>query len=227
MIRFPSYTALSKPHLLYRPHKKGNSDFFDSLNVSVKEKKDLREQIRAIQITHQIDTSTTNIPAGKKVKQIMVLEIELEQMDVSFTLLEQLDIRLGIYTAFVLKYAQGQEELLIHYKEPLSQEKDGKHFKIVRRFQTRDDVSIDFEGNDLDDVYESLVKETGKKELQVLETSNLRNSIELSDQLDKLEKRAQQLKKKMYSEKSMRKQMEIKREYQATLKEIEALKKQN
>lgn len=227
MIRFPSYTALSKPHLLYRPHKKGNSDFFDSLNVSVKEKKDLREQIRAIQITHQIDTSTTNIPAGKKVKQIMVLEIELEQMDVSLTLLEQLDIRLGIYTAFVLKYPQGQEELLIHYKEPLSQEKDGKHFKIVRRFQTHDDVSIDFEGNDLDDVYESLVKETGKKELQVLETSNLRNSIELSDQLDKLEKRAQQLKKKMYSEKSMRKQMEIKREYQATLKEIEALKKQN
>lgn len=227
MIRFPSYTALSKPHLLYRPHKKGNSDFFDSLNVSVKEKKDLREQIRAIRITHQIDTSTTNIPAGKKVKQIMVLEIELEQMDVSLTLLEQLDIRLGIYTAFVLKYPQGQEELLIHYKEPLSQEKDGKHFKIVRRFQTHDDVSIDFEGNDLDDVYESLVKETGKKELQVLETSNLRNSIELSDQLDKLEKRAQQLKKKMYSEKSMRKQMEIKREYQATLKEIEALKKQN
>lgn len=227
MIKFPSYTALSKPHLLYQPHKKGNSDFFDNLNVSVKDKKDLREQIRAIQITHQIDTSTTNIPAGKKVKQIMVLEIELEQMDVSFTLLEQLDIRLGIYTAFVLKYPQGQEELLIHYKEPLSQEKDGKHFKIVRRFQTNDDVSIDFEGNDLDDVYESLVKETGKKELQVLETSNLRNSIELSDQLDKLEKKAQQLRKKMYSEKSMRKQMEIKREYQATLKEIEALKKQN
>lgn len=227
MIKFPSYTALSKPHLLYRLHKKGNSDFFDNLKVSVKEKKDLREQIRAIQITHQIDTSTTNIPAGKKVKQIMVLEIEVEQMDVSFTLLEQLDIRLGIYTAFVLKYPQGQEELLIHYKEPLSQEKDGKHFKIVRRFKTHDDVSIGFEGNDLDDVYESLVKETGKKELQVLETSNLRNSIELSDQLDKLEKRAQQLKKKMYSEKSMRKQMEIKREYRAALKEIEALKKQN
>ena len=227
MIRFPSYTALSKPHLLYRPHKKGNSDFFDNLNVSAKDKRDLREQIREIQITHQIDTSTTNIPAGKKVKQIMVLEIELEQIDVSFTLLEQLDIRFGIYTAFVLKYPQGREELLIHYKEPLNQEKDGKHFKIVRRFQTNDDVSIDFEGNDLDDVYESLVKETGKKELQVLETSNLRNSIELSDQLDKLEKRVQQLKKKMYSEKSMRKQMEIKRDYQATLKEIEDLKEQN
>ena len=227
MIRFPSYTALSKPHILYRPHKKGNSDFFDNLNVSAKDKKDFREQIREIQITHQIDTSTTNIPAGKKVKQIMVLEIEFEQMDVSLTLLEQLDIRLGIYTAFVLKYPQGRDELLIHYKEPLGQEKDGKHFKIVRRFQTRDDVSIDFEGNDLDDVYESLVKETGKKELQVLEASNLRNSIELSDQLDKLDKKAQQLKKKMYSEKSMRKQMEIKRDYQATLKEIEDLKKQN
>ena len=135
MIKFPSYTALSKPHLLYRPHKKGNSDFFDNLNVSVKEKKELREQIRAIQITHQIDTSTTNIPAGKKVKQIMVLEIELEQMDVSFTLLEQLDIRLGIYTAFVLKYPQDQEELLIHYKEPLSQERMASTLRLFVAFR--------------------------------------------------------------------------------------------
>lgn len=29
-------------------------------------------------------------------------------------LLEQLDIRLKVYTAFVLKYPQGSEELLIH-----------------------------------------------------------------------------------------------------------------
>ena len=54
-----------------------------------------------------------------------------------------------------------------------------KHFKIVRRFQTHDDVSIDFEGNDLDGVYESLVKETGRKitslEKVILET--LLNSV--------------------------------------------------
>ena len=37
--------------------------------------------------------------------------------------------------------------------------------RLSRRFQTHDDVSIDFEGNDLDGVYEGLVKETGKKRI--------------------------------------------------------------
>ena len=44
-------------------------------------------------------------------------------MDVSLTLLEQLDIRLGIYTAFVLKYPQGRDELLIHYKRAFGSRK--------------------------------------------------------------------------------------------------------
>ena len=34
MIQFPDYTCLPTPHVLYRPHKKGNRDFFDNLALS-------------------------------------------------------------------------------------------------------------------------------------------------------------------------------------------------
>ena len=224
MIQFPDYTCLPTPHVLYRPHKKGNRDFFNNLILSKQEKQELREQIQLIQITHQIDSQTTNIPEGKTVKQIMVLEIHLHQYQLATSLLEKLDERLGLYTAFVLKFPMDKEELLIHYKEVLAQEKDGRHFKIVRRFRTQEDCQIQFEGNDLDQVYEKLIKETGKDQLQSKLGGNLKESVELTEQLEKLEKQAQRLKKQMYTEKSMRKQMEVKKDYQAVLKQIQELK---
>ena len=224
MIQFPDYTCLPTPHVLYRPHKKGNRDFFDNLALSKQEKQELRDQIQLIQITHQIDSQTTNIPVGNTVKQIMVLEVHLNQQEFTTSLLEKLDERLGLYTAFVLKFTMDKEELLIHYKEVLAQEKDGRHFKIVRRFRTQEDYQIQFEGNDLDQVYEMLIKETGKDQLQTKLDGNLKESVELTEQLEKLEKQAQRLKKQMYAEKSMRKQMEVKKGYQEVLKQIQELK---
>ena len=224
MIQFPDYTCLPTPHVLYKPHKKGNGDFFDNLALSIQEKKELRDQIKLIQITHQIDSQTTNIPVGNTVKQIMVLEIHLNQQEFTTSLLEKLDERLGLYTAFVLKFPLEKEELLIHYKEALAQEKDGRHFKIIRRFCTQEDCQIQFEGNDLDQVYEILVKETGEDQLQSKLGGNLKESVELTKQLEKLEKQAQRLKKQMYTEKSMRKQIEVKKDYQAVLKQIQELK---
>ena len=224
MIQFPDYTCLPTPHVLYKPHKKGNRDFFDNLALSKQEKQELRDQIQLIQITHQIDSQTTNIPEGNIVKQIMVLEIHLNQQEFTTSLLEKLDERLGLYTVFVLKFPLGKEELLIHYKETLAQEKDGRHFKIVRRFCTQEDCQIQFEGDNLDQVYEMLIKETGKDQLQSKLGDNLKESVELTEQLEKLGKQAQRLKKQMYAEKSMRKQMEVKKAYQAVLKQIQELK---
>ena len=224
MIQFPDYTCLPTPHVLYRPHKKGNRDFFDNLALTKQEKQELRDQIQLIQITHQIDSQTTNIPEGNTVKQIMVLEIHLNQQEFTTSLLEKLDERLGLYTVFVFKFSSEKDELLIHYKEALPQEKDGRHFKIVRRFRTQEDCQIQFEGNDLDQVYEMMIKETGKDQLQSKLGDNLKESVELTEQLEKLEKQAQRLKKQMYTEKSMRKQMEVKKDYQAVLKQIQELK---
>ena len=224
MIQFPDYICLPTPHVLYKPHKKGNRDFFDNLALNKQEKQELRDQIQFIQITHQIDSQTTNISEGNTVKQIMVLEIHLNKQEFTTSLLEKMDERLGLYTVFVLKFPLGKEELLIHYKEALAQEKDGRHFKIVRRFCTQEDCQIQFEGNDLDQVYEMLIKETGKDQLQSKLGGNLKESVELTEQLEKLEKQAQRLKKQMYTEKSMRKQMEVKKDYQSVLKQIQELK---
>lgn len=224
MIQFPDYTCLPTPHVLYKPHKKGNHDFFDNLALSKQEKQELREQIQLIQITHQIDSQTTNIPEGNIVKQIMVLEIHINQQEFTTSLLEKLDERLGLYTVFVLKFPSEKGELLIHYKEALAQEKEGRHFKIVRRFRTQEDCQIQFEGDNLDQVYEMLIKETGKDQLQSKLDGNLKESVELTEQLEKLGKQAQRLKKQMYAEKSMRKQMEVKKAYQAVLKQIQELK---
>ena len=69
-----------------------------------------------------------------------------------------------------------------------------------------------------------LIKKMGKDQLQSKLDGNLKESVELAEQLEKLEKQAQRLKKQMYAEKSMRKQMEVKKDYQTVLKQIQELK---
>lgn len=223
MIKLPDHTRLPKPHVLYKPFKKGNGDFFDRLALSAPEKQTLREEIALIQVTHQIDSRTTNVPEGKAVKQILVLEVHTTSPDFQKSWLDLLDVRLSLYTLFVVKNAELPSELVVNYKEPLAQEKDGKHFKILRSFQTKEDVTVSLDGQDLDQVYANLVKDMGREMLLDKPQADLKTQIEQTEQLEKLKKQAQQLKKKMYAEKSMRKQMELKKSYKKLLKEIENL----
>lgn len=223
MIKFPSVTRLPQERVIYRPYKRGNADFFDNLALTNQEKQELRNQIADITITHAIDESLTNIPKGQTVKQILVLRVKLigELLDTS--LLDKLDIRLQLYTIFHIVNQHEKEEIYINFKEKLTREQDGKHFKVLRHFASQDDLEIKLEGNDLDQVYEHLVKDVAKEDLQV-QQATVKESIQISDDIAKLEKRAQQLKKKMYSEKSMKKQMELKKQYRALLQEIDGLK---
>ena len=48
MIQFPDYTCLPPPHVLYRPHKKGNRDFFDNLALTKQEKQELSSLCKKI-----------------------------------------------------------------------------------------------------------------------------------------------------------------------------------
>lgn len=223
MMKLPEHTRLPKPHTLYKPFKRGNGDFFDRLSLTTQEKQAMREQIELIQVTHQIDSNTINIPAGERVQQLLLLEIHVKNEQFQKNWLDLLDVRLGLYVIFLLVYPNHQTELVINYKEPLQQEKDGKHFKIVRTFQTKDAVEISFSGQNLDQVYAHLVKDVGKDDLVSDQKEDLKAQIEQTQQLEKLQKQAQQLKKKMYAEKSMRKQMELKKAYKKLLKEIENL----
>ena len=223
MENFPAASKFSSPRPVYKPYLKGNSDFFDQLGLALADKQLLRQQIEGIYLTHQLDAKTLSIPAGKKVQQIIVLSIDLLTPHYASHLLAELDMRLGQYSLFILRFPDGHEELLIHFKEKLAQSREGRNFKIIKSFQTNKPLKLTYQERDLDQFYENLVKQVGEEEL-VKGPSSVKDRIEQTKLLANLEKQAVQLKKRMFAEKAMRKQMELQKAYKELQKEIEQLK---
>ena len=220
---FLARTKLSQEYVIYKPYQRGNSYFFDKLSLTTAEKQAFRQQIGKLAVSHQIDTKTTNIAAGKRVKSLLVMQVELLTESYNPQLLAELDRRMAMYLIFVLSKPSGEETLLIHYKEALPQIKEGKRYKIIRSFQTEQALELSLKGATLDHVYDHLIQAVAKDDL-VVSAETASQAIQTTDQIQKLEKQAAQLKKKMYSEKSMTKQMEWRKLYQAIQKEIDNLK---
>ena len=223
MENFPAASRLPSPRPVYKPYLKGNSDFFDQLGLAPADKQLLRQQIEGIYLTHQLDAKTLSIPAGKTVQQIIVLSIDLLTPHYASHLLAELDMRMGQYSLFILRFPDGHEELLIHFKEKLAKSREGRHFKIIQSFQTDKPLKLIYQERDLDQFYENLVKQVGEAEL-VKGPSSVKDRIEQTKLLASLEKQANQLKKRMFAEKAMRKQMELQKAYKELQKEIEQLK---
>lgn len=218
MIMFPERTRLAKPH---RMDKKA---LVRNMELSPQQKRDLTDQILKIQITNQIDQNTTNIPSGRKVHQIMVMNIRLKGTEINRDLIQSIDEQIGMYLAFIVETEDGKQHLIIQYKEPVSTVRNNKRFLIKKRFETDQDEIIEFNGVTLDEVYENLVRTVAADRLIDTASNDVGSTIEIQEEIDRLTKKADQLKKKMYREKSMRKQLEAKNERQKILNQIQVLK---
>lgn len=223
-MNFLPSTEIANPKVLYRPYQKGNKDFLDSLGLAAADKQLLRQQIGMITVTHQLDERTMPIPAGKTVQQLIVRRVDLLTQHLDQRLLAEQDTYLGFYSLFHLVYPDGASQYLIHFKERLTPPRERRNFKIVRTFQTDKPLALTYQERDLDQFYDQLVKQVGVEDL-VESGASVKESIEQTERLAKLEKQAAQIKKKMYAERSMRKQMALREDYKSLLDEIGQLKK--
>lgn len=218
MIVFPERTRLLKPH---RMDKKG---LIRNMELSPQQKRDLIDQVLKIQITNQIDQNTTNIPSGRKVHQIMVMNVRLKGTEINRDLITSIDEQIGMYLAFIIETEDEKQHLILNYKEPVSTIRNNKRFSIKKCYETDRDEIIKFNGVTLDEVYENLVRTVAADELIDTSSNDIGRTIEIQEEISILTKKADQLKKKMYKEKSMRKQLEAKNERQKILHQIQVLK---
>lgn len=236
MIKIPEVTKLEKPQRIDKKSLLENLTFSTTktnkrggLNKSWQSTKMGQQgvlgQIQKIQITHQIDSNSINMPTGVKVKQIMVMHILLKDHEINPELLVIIDEQIGMYLIFIVEDKRGGQRLFINLKEPLTVPRNGKFYNVKKTFESRKGEELLFKGNNLDDVYENLIKDIWVDELtSTVPAISISEMVEINDEIAKIEKKAEQLKKKMFSEKSMQKQMEVKRERAEILGRIEELK---
>lgn len=203
MITFPQSTYLGKR----MPKEK----FYSHLEVPNSIKQSFVNEIEQIVWQYKLSSTTINLEAGEKVKEIALLEVKLKTKDFDKQLFQFIDRNIPVYTVYLLRF-ESKIRLLLNYKEPILQKPNS--FKIEESYLTdwmeEDRLVLNIEGLNLDALYESFVRQVaGKKLKTILPDTELREVVVWSKEVQKIERRIAQLEVRIRNEVQFNKQLEI------------------
>lgn len=210
MLNFPSSTIFGK--------KVPKESFYTKMEISSSIKRSFVDDIEQIVWQNKLSSKTINVGVGKKVLEVEVLHVTLKKKNCNYFVYEFIDKNLPQYTVFVLNF-KDETQLLINFKEPV-ENKRGK-FKITASYKTdwilSSEITLTIDGLNMDMVYEGFVKQIADDKIVVPIESDIKQSIETSQSIEKLEKRITELENKIRKEK----QFNIQLRYSDKLKEIQ------
>ncbi len=196
--------------------------FYENLNVTPAMKKSFVEQIKTIRWKNKISASTMNIGAGKNVTEIEVFEIKLTGKTLDENVLKQIDKEIPYHILSLLECGE-QCKAAIGYKE--ATESGSNAFSVTRYFYTdwlqHDELSIKFDGLDIDAVYENIVRQIAGDQLQNNSAEGIKESVEREEKRNAIQRQMEQLQTMIHKEKQFNKQVEMNTELKILRKELE------
>lgn len=187
MLNLPKTTELSKQLPKTAIYRKFN------MNASAKDKFDA--DISRITIAAEISPATTNINAGETVASIYVLHVSLKQKEFDERTVSQISKLIDQNMLLVLQYEDLVKLAIYHGK------------LIQNEWQELNNCSVELQGLDLDAVWDNLILQVGKIEIQGENT--LDEQISENEQKAKLEKEIARLEKQARNEKQPKKKFEL------------------
>jgi len=202
--------------------------FYENLTVTPALKRYFVDQIKVIYWKNKIASSTINLADGKTVTELEVFEIRLNGNELDESVLRQIDREIPYHILFILEY-EDRYQAWIGYKEAAGS--GTAAFKVNRYYHTEwlpeDELPIKLEGLDIDAVYENFVRQIAGDQLQGTaagETTSLKESVERSEQIEKLETDIQKLLAKIRKEKQLNRQMQMNAELKKLKNSLRELK---
>ncbi|MBU9712036.1 DUF4391 domain-containing protein [Evansella tamaricis] len=214
MLTFPESTLFNR--------RIPKSKFYHHLSVSHQLEQKFTQEVDTIVWKNKFSPETINIEKGKEVSEIQVMEVNLKNKSISDVIIETIDRDIPYHLLFLLRY-QDFAQLRISYKE-YSKNREGK-FKVDSYFQTEwmllDQLFLAIEGINLDKVYENFIIQIAGDQLQTKEDTDIKTSIDISKEVEKLKKDIQMMEKKMKQEKQFNRQVKLSGEIRKLKKELE------
>jgi len=214
-MNFPERTKLNK----IMPKAK----FIKMIGFNAPAKNEFQANVERLVLANILRKDTINIVAGKNVQEINVLELTLKTKSVSDNLLKEIDAVVPKYLIYLLKY-QDKVQLAINYKE-----KSGSNnkFKVLTTYRTdwieSSDFNLKIEGLNLDTVLNNFIIQLADGRIETTENTEIKDAVEKSIDIDKLEKKLTQAQKKMWNEKQANTQLELSREVKKLKKTLEKM----
>ncbi len=216
MLQFPESTYLSK--------RIPKETFYKHCGMSADDKRAFVDDIDSILWRNKLSPETLNIASGKRVIEIEVFEVGLKHKVFDNKVIELIERAIPKHIVFILTYGD-EAMLLVNYKEE-NEAKRGK-FKVVETYHSEwlplCDTSISVEGLNMDQVYDSFIRQIASEKLSMNVEEDIQESIQKAKELEKLNKQIESLEAKKRKEKQFNKQMTISsqiKELKRTLEEI-------
>lgn len=200
--------------------------FYDKLSMTPA-LKDGFKTIKTVHWKNKLSPDTINLEPGESVKELQVFEIKLTEPAISEAVLKQIDKQIPYHILHLVEY-DGKYQAWIAYKET---GKGGNAFVVDQYYHTdwlpEAELPIKLEGLNLDTVYENFVRQIAGEKLSKSETEkpeSLKETVNRTNQIQKLEKQIAALQKKIKREKQLNKQMEMNAQLKQLRKELEEIK---
>ncbi len=198
--------------------------FYEKLSISPSMKKAFVNQIVCIYWRNKIASTTTNLAAGDKVKEIEIFEIKLTESKLDEAVLRQIDKEIPYHIIFLLEF-DGKYQAWTSYKEEA--ESGNSAFKVGTYYHTdwleETELPLKMDGLYIDKVYENFVRQIAGDVLQTEKQESLKDSVERDNRRQELQKQIAALQLKVQKEKQLNKQVQLNAELKKLKKELEDL----
>lgn len=186
--------------------------FMKLAGLSTVVRKEFQNNVDRLILANILRKDTVNINQGKNVNEIDVFEFLLKEKTVSDNLIREIDSVIPKYILFVFKY-KDEIQIAISYKEKLASGDKFKILKIYRsEWQKKESVLLELNGLDLDAVFNGFISQISNGKIEINENTEIKQAVEKSVEIERLEHRIEQLKSKIRKEVQFNKQIELKNE---------------
>ena len=191
------------------------------LSTSVRNEFNNIERLRLANILRQ---DTINIPKGKSVVEINVFEFQLKEQSISDNLIREIDCAIPNHIIFLF-VCNDMAQIAISYKEKHATSNKNNVIKIYRsEWKNIDDINLEINGLDLDGVYNNFITQISDGKIATNEETSIKDAVEKSVEIEKLQRKIEQLKNKIKKEPQFNKQLEMKKSLKILEKELEVVK---
>ena len=212
-MNFPEKTTLNR----IMPKAK----FMKMAELSTISRNELNSNIDRIILANVLRRDTINIEHGENISEIDVLELTLKRKCVSDNLIKDIDSNVPKHIIYCLHY-EDSAQLVITFKE--KNVKNDK-YNVIQLYRTEwipyINLNLEIKGLNLDEVFENFISQIAGDKIEVKQESTLKEVIEKSIDVEKLQKKISALEKKINTEKQFNKQLKLKEELKILITQME------
>ena len=178
--------------------------FYEKVGVSSGVKDEFVNLVDRITWLYKLSPDTVGIPKTEKIEEIQIFQIDVKEKQIPLSVIKTITKGVQYKILFLIKY---NNEICYSTK-----------VDDIYTTEWNDNIIFDFNAINLEIVFENIVKQIIKEESNDKKFDEI---IELKNNRDNLEKRINQLKQKIKAEKQFNKKVELNKELNILLKELE------